>query len=146
MTNQVKGLTRDQIVARVDDWLDRLNELYRRIEACAARVGSQVLRKSIPQTREDLMIRFDVEPIDLPALAVVSEKSRVSFVPLALWVVGANGRVNITTNTRTYILIDEEEYGNPPRWVIVNRAKRNDQIELDDETILRLIRDEALFQ
>ncbi len=55
------------------------------------------------------MQQFDVEPRKLSAIAISFNKSRTSFVPMGLWVVGSNGRVNIKTNKNHYILVDMGE-------------------------------------
>lgn len=55
------------------------------------------------------MQQFDVEPRKLSAIAISFNKSGTSFVPMGLWVVGSNGRVNIKTNKNHYILVDMGE-------------------------------------
>lgn len=146
MIHHADNTKREDIIARIHDWNIRLTDLYNRIERWADEMdGAEVLRTEVPQAREELMQRFGVEPGKLPARAVIQGKRRVSFVPLALWVIGSNGRVNITTNSHSYILLDESEGESASRWVVVSTARRSQRIPLDREVLRGLIQDEDLF-
>lgn len=146
MIDHVDNIKRGDIIARIDDWKNRLAGLCELIKQWAEEIdGTEVLSNEVPQAREELMQRFGVEPGKLPAVAVVRGKQRVSFVPLALWVIGVNGRVNITTNRHTYILVDASEVESSSRWVVLNLAKRSQKIPLQREVLSRLIQDEDLF-
>ncbi len=92
------------------------------------------------------MTRFDIEPETVPAIAIILGKHRISFVPIGLWVIGGNGRVNITTNNNQYILIDSGGYDDEPsQWLIVNPLKRGQRVYLDKNIFSRLIMDEDIF-
>jgi len=92
------------------------------------------------------MHRFGIDPETVPAVAVRFGRHRASFIPMGLWVVGSNGRVNINTNENQYILLDlGGDDGKPSRWTVVNPSERNQRISLDRNTLTKLIKDEELF-
>jgi hypothetical protein len=65
---------------------------------------------------------------------------------MGLWVIGSNGRVNVNTNKKQYILLDlGGDDGNPSQWTVVNPSKRKQRISLDRNTLAKLIKDEELF-
>lgn len=146
MIHHIGSVTQDHIVERIKDWKARLNDLGRIIEGWANKIeGATVRRTEIPQAREELMQRYGVDPQYLPAVAVLQGSHRVSFVPLGLWVIGANGRVNITTNHHNYILIDGAEFQSPPDWIIVDPFLRNKRMPLSEDALRRLAKDEDPF-
>ena len=92
------------------------------------------------------MQQFDVEPRSIPALAIISDKNRISFMPMGLWVIGANGRLNIKTNKNHYILIDTgAKDGAPSNWVLVSPIKRSQRVPLDKSSVAKMIKDEDPF-
>jgi hypothetical protein len=115
---------RQQVIVRIEDWISRIEGLYREIREFYERLpevhSKQILEGSVLQASEEMMEQFDVPPRMIPTLAVLYGKNRVSFVPHGLWIIGSNGRVNITTNRHQYILVDQSEYGSQAReWRIV---------------------------
>lgn len=146
MPVQQQAIDRNHILSRIDDWKDRLRQLCDNIERWAEKIkDAKPVRQDIPQAREELMQKFGVEPGTLPAIAILHGKQRVSFVPMALWVIGANGRVNITTNSHRYILMDDSVAGESSKWIIVDISKRGQRSPLDQESLIRLVNDEDLF-
>ena len=65
------------------------------------------------------MRKYGVPPREVPTYTVFKDKQRIAFVPSALWVAGANGRVNITTNLKQHVLVDRAESGHESRWQLV---------------------------
>jgi len=92
------------------------------------------------------MHKFEIDPDTVPAMAILFGKHRASFVPMGLWVIGSNGRVNITTNKNQYILIDlGGDDDKQSQWMIVNPSKRKQRISLDQNTLAKIITDEDIF-
>ncbi len=147
MRQHVNKIDREHILWRVSDWKNRLNRLFSNIENWTKDFATIKIQKSdIPQAREELMYKFGIDPDTVPAMAIFLGKIRASFVPMGIWVIGSNGRVNITTNKNQYILLDlGGDNDNPSQWVIVNPSKRKERISFDRNTLSKIIRDEALF-
>jgi len=147
MTTYEKVIDHDYVVARITDWENRLNALYSNLEDWSKNYGAtEIAKTGIPQAREDLMIKFDVEPRSLPALVIKFNDNKVSFMPMGLWVIGANGRLNIKTRERHYILVDYGgEEGAPSEWIIVSPVKRSQRIPMNEVSMAKLLKDEDPF-
>jgi len=147
MTASTRIIDHDYVVGRIADWEKRLNELYSNLENWTKNIGEvEIRRTEVPQAREELMQKFDVEPRNLPAIAIKLNKNRLSFMPMGLWVIGANGRLNIKTSKNHYILVDiGGEEGAPSEWVIVSPVKRSQRVPMKEVTITKLLKDEDPF-
>ena len=93
-----RAIFADYLIARVDNWILRLNNLYANIERWA---GSdyQMHKSQVLQRPEELLSKYNIQLRNVPTLTILHCKNRIGFVPSALWVIGANGRVNVTTNS-----------------------------------------------
>ena len=102
------NLDRKAVQETVNDWICRLRELYSYLDTWVASIpNSTVERSDVRQAIEPLMTRFNVPAQAIPTYTVILEtKRRVAFVPSVIWIIGANGRVNVTTNFRQHILLD----------------------------------------
>lgn len=113
---------REAVVSQVEEWRARLEDLYGTIEDYHSRLpevlNTRVFRGSILQAPEPPLSQFRVAPQMLPTLAIVSDQKRLSFVPSALWIVGAQGRVDVGTGDRRFVLLDLGKE-NTPDWQLV---------------------------
>jgi hypothetical protein len=129
---------------RVADWVGRLERLYAQLDEWVRGVpDARVERDTMQQVIEPLMERFSVPPRDVPAYTVfVNKKYRVAFVPSAIWIIGANGRVNVTTNVRQHILVDRGGGdGTPSKWHLVGDDPKNPLIPFNREAFLKLLQE-----
>lgn len=143
-------IDRNYILSRMNNWKTRLDNLFSDILTWAHDipvVQIQVKETKFLQAREELMQQFNVDPIELRAIAIRSSRNKISFVPLALWVIGSNGRVNIKTNKHSYILVDMGgQVGMSSQWLIVNPAKRSQRISFEKAVLTNLLlEDKDLF-
>ena len=111
-------IDRAHIERRIDDWERRIENLYTDVRSWLpsgwkASVGAQIT------LRDDLMDRFNVPGRALPVLDLDycgSNKGKLE--PRGLWIVGANGRVDLIVPPRHFILIDRAENFEDPQWTI----------------------------
>ena len=74
------------------------------------------------------MRRTGVPARQVPTLALAHRGGRVARLePRALWIVGTNGRVDLYAPGGHYLLIDEAESFDPPRWTISPLRDRSDR-------------------
>lgn len=86
-----------RVVARVNDWITRLHDLKILIRGWLPEDMSIVDR---PPTRmhEELMRKFNVPPASMPTFEVVQGSKKILRAqPKGLWIIGANGRVDLVT-------------------------------------------------
>jgi hypothetical protein len=132
---------RAHILERVDDWENRINGFYDKVSQWAKDAGFRTERTRKVLMSEELMQKFAVPDRELPVLDIVREnQTAASFVPLGLWIIGANGRINVVTHAGTYILVDRaSELGNP-EWVLVDREDRHRFSPFDEAAFAGLVR------
>ena len=123
---------------RVEDWEERLNGLYAAIgewlpDGWEARRGAPVLM------HEPLMRKFGVAAKRMPTLELRDATGRVaSLEPHALWIIGENGRVDLSRDGRYHYIIDTAENFARPNWE-VSRAERRCDTEAVTRDWLRRI-------
>ncbi len=137
-------IDRTRIERRIDDWVERLEALYERVRRFArARPDAEelkILEGQVLQRLEYVMEQNDVPPRMLPTIAVLKGINRVSFVPSALWTIGANGRATVTTNRHQYMLADlNEEKEAPSDWRIATSRGSAIQLPFDETVFSQLL-------
>lgn len=145
LTDTRNGVTVTTVRARIADWVRRLNRLFDQLERWAADVpNARVERDEIDQSIEEMMERFKVHARRIPTLTVFVGRNRIAFVPSALWISGANGRVNVTTNYRQYALVDMGGVdGQPSRWSLVTSNAKLPLVPLDQALFEKLLAERA---
>lgn len=134
------GMTKIEVEKRVEDWLLRLRNLYATVTGWAEQHGWSVDTSQSIELHEDLMRRFEVPPTRQPVLRIEDGKGRYAlFKPKGLWVIGANGRVDLYTSKGVYILVDFSERFSNPNWMIVPPKKRFEQAEFRPEQLADLV-------
>lgn len=135
-------LSPSRVKGRVRDWEVRLNRLYDRVEQWAKsdpRLPPPE-RASLRQRRERMLEKFGVAPRPLPTLTYPFGRNRIAFTPGPLWVVGANGRVNLAVNDHYYSLIDAEgDDDAESRWQLVTPDARRNLLPFDKKTFLQIV-------
>lgn len=138
-----KKITKENVELRIHEWIVQLNSLFDKIEEwIQAFPDYRVKREQTTQRIEELMQRYGVKPREVPILKILSERQTISFVPSAIWIIGADGRVNITTNRKQYGLV----YTRKPRsrirnWFLVSPDPSRALMPFDERTFLKLLRE-----
>ncbi|MCC5978427.1 MAG: hypothetical protein JJU21_10225 [Salinarimonas sp.] len=117
------GVTREHIECRVDEWRQRLHDLFSDVEIWARARGWRVDDSGRVPMHEQLMRQFDMPATDQPILRLEGEHGYALFKPKALWVIGANGRVDLFTSRGAFNIVDLAEAGEAPRWTVFGGNK-----------------------
>lgn len=110
------------VVAEVNEWSRHIDATYTDVEAWAHVEGVTTTRdRSVPMS-EELMQRFAVSDRAMPILDIMDgTKPVVSMVPSGLWMIGANGLIDVITRRGTFRLTDEPRMSlEPPVWALVD--------------------------
>ena len=132
-------LDTDHVRRRVDDWEERLNDLYATIESWlpdrwTAGKGPPVLMHA------ELMREFQVAPRQLPTLELASESGQSARLePRGLWIVGANGRVDLKRDGHHYLIVDRAENFERPDWQAVRDDRRRDRRKVSCEWLRQIL-------
>lgn len=135
LTSEDVTLDAAHIRERVADWRRRLSNLYGDIAGWLSDFTSD--QTDDVEMHEELMQRYGVPPIRLPILRLSDGRDELArFVPRGLWIIGANGRVNLFAQNGQFVIIDRADYYSPPRWEIAPSLHRRDTQPLSRETLL----------
>ena len=125
---------------RVSDWIARLNDLQTTMQSWLPLNMSIVQRPPIVM-HEELMVKFNVPPNQMPSFDIVSGSSRIMRVqPKGLWIVGANGRVDLITRDASYTLVDSSPpHTEPANWQYYDPRNKRQATQLDKSTFATLL-------
>ena len=131
---------------RVNEWQERLNYLYGQIQQWLPgdvgyeidTSGSVVMNANPPE----LMRKYDVPKINLPTMKIIKGKETLlQFEPKGLWVIGANGRVDVHSKVGGYSLVDiSERFGREPNWQMTVPFDTQYMVEFTKELFLKMLR------
>jgi hypothetical protein len=114
---------RAQLVERIEDWVGRIEGVYARVEEWASHLGLRAERARTILMSEELMQNFAIPDRELAILDLSRVDAPVmSVVPVGLWVLGSNGRIDILTREGSAILLDTAQPLEPPNWVYFLRG------------------------
>ncbi len=147
MTTLEMQRTKDEIEEQIEEWIQRLNTLFSTLEDWCKRITDtyEIIKAEIPQRVEKYMRDYGVEPKKVPSFTILNGRDRTAFVSSSLWITGADGRVNVTTNKRQFILVDlRESFGQPSKWFIVSKDPNRVHLEFTEEVFHRILRGEEI--
>lgn len=118
---------KQHVEKRIDDWKKRVSDLYSTIEIWLKSSNYYIKRGSKLKMYEELMSEFNVRPteVDTADIYNLDNKIVLTIKPRGLWVLGANGRIDIISNKGNYTLVDFAEQFEPPHWKLFNSDKKN---------------------
>ncbi len=134
-------VTKEDIKKRIDDWKKRISSLYDMIAEWVASEGMYKCRRrlAVPMY-EELMQELSVRPETLESLDVYRGRDLVATVkPIGLWIVGANGRLDILTRNGATILVDKAEKFHKSRWVAYGSTNGRQARRFDKRYFVRLL-------
>jgi hypothetical protein len=132
-------VTKELVEERVRDWKNRLRALFREVRAWAEVNGWRIDDSGTVGMHEEPMQEFDVPATKQPTLRLDREHGYALFKPKGLWVIGANGRIDLYTSKGTFIIVDLAEAGAAPHWTIFRASKNRDGDRFIPEMIANLV-------
>ena len=130
------GIDRDHVLRRVDDWARRIDALYRQIAGWLP-AGWTFDQEGAIRMSEELMQKFGVPARELPILQLLQDGKRSAHIePRGLWIIGANGRLDLFSRSGHHVISDAAENFQPPDWRIAPLSNRRKRQPLDQETFV----------
>lgn len=139
---QETEVNRRDVEEMVSDWKRRLEELISIVEKFRAKYASDFAaeRFDVEQVDEYLMRTKKIKPGKLPACRLVKGDTCITFVPSALWIIGAKGRVNVSAGKNQFTLFDMGgEQGKPSNWQVVSRDFEKVLVPFNADAFKRII-------
>lgn len=137
----MEAISRDYVHDRVEDWVERISDLYDFVESRSKNDPTlRFDRSKNTIMHEELMERYGYGAKEIPVLDIYRKnKLLATFQPIGLWVVGANGRVDVLTKDGAHILVDLSDKGEPPNWVVYSPKKRKTGKPMDANFVRELL-------
>lgn len=127
VSQQEPGVTKEEIEGRLQDWQQRLLLLYSDIqEWLPCDMGFEIDTSGTTVMNEELMKQKGVPPVNLPTLKITKDNEvLLLFQPKGLWVIGANGRVDVFGEANNWILVDmAERFAEKSDWRVADPSDR----------------------
>ena len=132
-------IDKEHIERRIEDWKERISNLYKTIESWLDGSDFKIRRGPDSVMFEELMATFEVPATKIPTIDILKgKKFKMSVKPKGLWIIGANGRIDLTTLLNTVILVDTAEQFQEPHWKLYNNSKTNG-VDFNKEVFLQLL-------
>lgn len=138
---EVTTMDKEYVVARVKDWKARIKNLFELVsDWCPSNTLAQEGKPVV--MHENLMEQFEVKDTLLPTLDLFEAGVfKLSFKPKGLWVLGANGRIDIlSTKMGSFFLIDKSESMKSPQWYLISSANPNQHEIWQEDVFLDLLK------
>jgi hypothetical protein len=117
-------LTNDHVRQRVDDWSSRIDKLYKTLEEWLPN-GWSARRGASVSMNEELMQNSGVPARDLPTLELLHDGTvGVAMRPYGLWIIGANGRIDLVKGRDIYFIVDHARTFESPNWHVAEPGSR----------------------
>ena len=125
---------------RVSDWLSRLDNLSALIKSWLPSSMSIISRSPV-MLREELMVKFGVPSANMPSFDIFEGNTRIMRVqPKGLWIIGANGRVDLITPKSSYIVVDKSSpEESESSWHFYSPDNKRKSTALDESSFRRLL-------
>ncbi|GJE70417.1 hypothetical protein [Methylorubrum podarium] len=134
------ALTRAQVEDRVEDWAQRIAGLYGRIESWLP-PGWSSRRTRRVRMIEEPMREVDLPPRELPVLDLLADEAPAATIePRGLWIVGANGRLDLRRGADHHLILDRAANFEEPDWVLVPLSDRRRALPLDRSALSSVLR------
>jgi hypothetical protein len=136
-------LERSHIQRRVANWESRINQLYSELQAWLSNNNDYTYRIGHPTImHEDLMRTFEIPPQNVNTFDVLfKQKIILAFKPKGLWIIGANGRIDIISSKGSFMLVDLAEPFESPQWFLytANKKSKNPFTQQVFEEVLSIV-------
>jgi len=125
---------------RVRDWEDRVHALYGQLTSWLPD-GWTASPSGAARLSEPLMERFGIPGRDLPGLSLFDQGTeRARLEPRNLWIIGSNGRVDLSGSVGHFVLNDRSEIFDLPSWNIASFLDRLNEEPLTIDTFRQALR------
>jgi hypothetical protein len=122
------------VQTRVENWVSRLNALYSDLTAWLP-PGYRAEQSQGVTMNEEMMRKYGVQPRQLPVLNILEgDVWKAKVIPFGLWVIGANGRLDVLVGDKKKIIVGGERDKEVPTWRIASNDGRSTLKKLNRES------------
>jgi len=136
----IEYMDSNTVESRVKDWEDRISDLINDINIWSKDKNIEIKAARSVKMYEDLMRDFKVSPREIKTIDIYKNgKLVIALKPYGLWVLGANGRIDLLTAKGNYILVDVADAFKAPNWKLYLNKKISQSVDFNKATFNQLI-------
>ena len=126
---------------RAEDWKSRVHNVIQNITNWLANEDNCEVRVARKQRMEEgLMKSFNVPFKEIDAVDIFKNgKMKLTIRPFGLWIMGANGRIDLTSEKGNFILVDHAEQFEQTQWKLFQKNNRQNWVEFNKESLLNIL-------
>ena len=140
MEEIITKVDKQHIEQRVYDWKKRVSELYAEIKLWLKDSEYSIKLGSKQKMYEELMSQFGVPATEVDTADIYKNNQfKLTIKPKGLWIIGANGRIDILTTKGNYMLVDSAEQFAEPNWKLFNADKKKG-VDFNKQSFIQLLK------
>ncbi len=129
------------IKKRVDDWEKRIEDIIALCNTWATEENLTLALGRKQKMHEGLMKTFHVPMREINSADIISNDKIIATIkPFGLWILGANGRMDILTSKANFVLIDTAKQFESPMWKLFTKENRDNGSDFNKITFLQIIK------
>ena len=127
---------------RVSDWQNRVQELIKTLKEWTKDNSSiDVIPARKQKMYEEMMKAFEVPMREIESADIQKNgKTIIVLKPFGLWIMGANGRVDLLTATKNFVLVDESDKFKNSKWKLYLENDKKKGVDFTKESFYQLPR------
>lgn len=136
----INFIDRAYIEERIEDWNNRIKKLYKQIEGWIKDKPGISIKKGAPASMfEELMMNFDIPAGQMETINIFNKDGiTASIKPKGLWIVGANGGIDINSLKGSFVIVDHAQVFEEPQWTLY-ASKDNTKVPFSKTEFLKII-------
>ena len=138
LTEHPDRIDRAHVERRIEDWHRRVVALYDRLEGWLP-PGWSAQRRLEVFMDEQVMRNVGRSGERLPSLVLQHGTFAVRLEPRALWIMGANGRIDMASPLTHAVIVDRADLYETPQWTIAPFRNQLDQHPLTRERFVETL-------
>ena len=129
------------LLERIDDWKRRISDLYALVNHWLINKQAYTMNTNNKVNMyEELMQKYGIEKQLINVADIFKHgKLILSIKPVGLWIIGANGRVDLITKNDSFIMVDLADWQENPKWTIFKSSDRRNAQIFSQEIFYELI-------
>ena len=129
------------IERRAEDWKIRVKNVIQDITDWLVGENDYEIRAAKKQRMEEgLMKSFNVPFKEIDSADIFKNgKMKATIKPFGLWVMGANGRIDLISEKGNFILVDHAEAFEQTQWKLHQKDNRQDWVVFDKAVLLNIL-------
>lgn len=129
------------IKKRVFDWQTRIHNLIKLIKEWSEDKDSiRITLTRKQKMHEGLMKTFEVPMVELESADIQNNSKTVMVLkPFGLWIMGANGRADLLTAKGNFVLVDEAENFQTPKWRLYLKNDKKQGVDFTKDSFYQLL-------